>query len=71
MSAQHAKRIARILAVLNVCSDVTGMNLPGFRLHQMKGDRKGQWSVAVSGNMRIVFTFVDGDATDVDLLDYH
>ena len=42
-----------------------------FRLHPLKGDRAGQWSVRVSGNWRVVFRFVDGEAVGVDLLDYH
>ena len=44
---------------------------PGFRLHPLKGDRVGQWSVRVSGNWRVVFRFEDGEAVDVDLIDYH
>lgn len=47
------------------------MNLPGYRLHALKGDRKGYWSVTVSGNWRIVFRFGDGDVHDVELIDYH
>ena len=47
------------------------MNRPTYRLHPLKGDRQGQWSVRVSGNWRIVFRFVDGEAVDVDLADYH
>jgi proteic killer suppression protein len=47
------------------------MNLPGFRLHALKGDLAGRWSVTVSGNWRIVFRFESGDASDVDLIDYH
>jgi len=47
------------------------MDLPGFRLHPLKGDRAGEWSVTVSGNWRIVFRFADGRAGDVDLIDYH
>ena len=47
------------------------MELPGYRLHPLKGDRRGQWSVRVSGNWRIVFRFVEGEAVDVDLIDYH
>ncbi len=47
------------------------MNVPGYRLHQLKGDRSGQWAVWVSGNWRLVFAF-DGDhATNVDQVDYH
>lgn len=45
--------------------------LPGYRLHQLAGDRRGRWSVRVSGNWRVVFKFSDGDAVDVDLVDYH
>ena len=46
-------------------------SLPGVRFHPLKGDRKGQWAVSVSGNWRLVFAFEDEDATDVDLVDYH
>jgi toxin HigB-1 len=47
------------------------MALPGFRLHPLKGERKGQWAVSVSGNWRVVFYFEGEDAVDVDLVDYH
>ena len=47
------------------------MNLPGYRLHQLKGERKGQWAVSVSGNWRLVFVFEGANASDVDLVDYH
>jgi len=43
----------------------------GYRLHALKGDLKGMWSITISGNWRIVFRFVDGDAFDVDSMDYH
>jgi len=45
--------------------------LPGYRLHRLKGEWKGYWSVTISGNWRIVFRFEDGDAFGVDLVDYH
>jgi proteic killer suppression protein len=45
--------------------------LPGYRLHRLKGEWKGYWSVTISGNWRIVFRFEDGDAFDRDLVDYH
>lgn len=67
----HADKIARILARLEAASEVRDMDLPGFRLHPLKGDRAGEWSVTVSGNWRIVFRFADGRAGDVDLIDYH
>ena len=44
---------------------------PGWRLHQLKGDMKGFWSVNVSGNWRVIFRLEKGDAFDVDLVDYH
>lgn len=47
------------------------MNLPGFRLHPLKGERRGQWAVSVSRNWRVVFRFAGEDAVDVDLVDYH
>ncbi len=47
------------------------MDLPGYRLHPLKGELSGLWSVTVSGNWRIVFRFEDGHATDLDLIDYH
>jgi len=47
------------------------MNLPGYRLHQLRGDRRGFWSVTISENWRIIFRLEDGDAYEVDLVDYH
>ena len=47
------------------------MALPGFRLHPLQGDRKGDWAVSVSGNLRIVFRFEGPDVAGVDLIDYH
>ncbi len=67
----HAAKIERILARLEEASEVGNMDLPGFRLHPLKGDLAGFWSVTVSGNWRIVFRFEGGNASDIDLLDYH
>ena len=47
------------------------MNIPGYNLHPLKGDRKGEWAMSVSGNWRITFRFEGEDATDVNLEDYH
>ena len=47
------------------------MDLPGYRLHPLKGRLAGLWSVSISGNWRIVFRFDGNDAHDVDLVDYH
>jgi proteic killer suppression protein len=69
--SDHADKIERILARLEEASEVGHINLPGFRLHRLEGDLDGFWSVTVSGNWRIVFRFEGGDASDVDLIDYH
>jgi toxin HigB-1 len=47
------------------------MDLPGFRLHRLKSDLKGSWSVTVRANWRVTFRFLDADAEDVDYVDYH
>jgi proteic killer suppression protein len=71
INAQHAARLRRLLTTLNTSTGPTGMNLPGYRLHRLTGDRQGQWAVSVSGNWRLVFEFEGEDATEVDLVDYH
>ena len=62
-------RVTRILTALDHAQSLGEVDQPGFRLHPLKGSDK--WSVRVSRNWRIVFRFVDGEAVDVDLLDYH
>ncbi|MBM3542016.1 MAG: Killer protein [Alphaproteobacteria bacterium] len=71
LRADHADEIERILARLDEASDPAHMNLPGYRLHPLRGERAGQWAVSVSGNWRIVFRFRGGNADDVDLIDCH
>jgi len=66
-----AERLRRQLDVLNRARTTRDLNLPGYRLHQLKGNRAGTWSVTVSGNWRVTFTFEGEDACDVDLEDYH
>lgn len=69
--ASLAPRIRRILSDLDAAVQPGDMNLPGYRLHPLTGDRRGQWSVRVSGNWRIVFRFEGSTAVDVSLVDYH
>ena len=71
LPAGLAPRLRRILFRLHEASHPGSADAPGFRLHPLKGDRTGQWSVRVSGNWRVVFRFEDGEAVDVDLIDYH
>ena len=67
----HVDKVERILARLDEATEPGHMDLPGFRLHPLKGDLAGYWSVSVSGNWRIVFRFDGANARDVDLIDYH
>ena len=64
-------RLKRILFRLQEATHPGSADAPGFRLHPLKGDRAGQWSVRVSSNWRVVFRFKDAEAVDVDLIDYH
>ena len=59
------------LAALDFSSGPEDMNLPGFRLHALKGPMRGHYAVSVSGNWRVTFRFEDGAAADVDYVDYH
>ena len=69
--ADRVSRIADVLAHLDLARRPSDLDLPGYRLHPLKGNLKGIWSVTLSGNWRIFFRFEDGDAFDVDLVDYH
>jgi len=71
VDARQADRIRRILDRLDAALRPEDMNLPGYRFHALKGDRKGMYAVSVSGNWRITFRFERGDAVDVNLEDYH
>jgi len=64
-------RISLILSTLHAAQDSEGMNVPTFRLHILKGKFKGFFAVTVRANWRIIFRFKDGDALDVDFIDYH
>jgi len=68
---QHAQKLADILDRLDAAMDIKDMNYPGSGLHQLKGNKKGLWSVKVTGNWRVVFSFREGNAENVDYLDYH
>ena len=67
----HAEKIARILDRLDASISPIDMNLPGYRLHALKGQEAGAWSVIVDANWRITFKFDGQDALMVDYLDYH
>jgi proteic killer suppression protein len=65
------KRLRYILALLATAFTIEDMNIPALKLHKLKGDLAGFYGVSVSGNWRVIFRFEDGQATDVDLIDYH
>ncbi|HKV39757.1 MAG TPA: type II toxin-antitoxin system RelE/ParE family toxin [Blastocatellia bacterium] len=63
--------VERILTVLDSATTPQALDIPGYRLHPLKGDLKGFWSVTVRANWRIIFRFQGEDAFDVELIDYH
>jgi toxin HigB-1 len=71
LNAQHVEKIRRVVARLARAIEPTDMDLPGWRLHPLKGALAGFWSITINANWRIVFRFENGDATDVDYVDYH
>lgn len=71
VSADLLDRIRDVLFHLDQAEVPGDLGLPGYRLHPLKGDLTGYWSVTISGNWRIVFRFAGGKALDVDLVDYH
>ena len=69
--AEHVVKLRDILARLDAARTVADMDMPGFRLHPLKGEFKGYWAVTVRANWRVIFRFVDPEACDVDYVDYH
>ena len=71
VQANHANRLRMQLAALDTAQTIEDMDVPGFRLHPLKGDRAGVWSITVSGNWRVTFEFIEGHAYIVNYEDYH
>jgi proteic killer suppression protein len=71
LSVDMVPKIERIIARLDIATNPDMMNLAGLKLHPLKGELKGFWSVWVTGNWRIIFRFEGGHVFDVDLVDYH
>ncbi len=71
INPQHETRLRQILALLETAETLDDMDLPGLNLHELKGERKGTWSVKVSGNWRVTFKLQQGDAFDINYEDYH
>ena len=71
VQSSHKSRLRMILAALDTSVEIGDMDIPGFKLHPLKGRLKGRWSVSVSGNWRITFEFREGNAYVLDYEDYH
>lgn len=71
LMADHVIKLSDILARLDAAGMVEDMDLPGFRLHPLKGELRGFWAVTVRSNWRVIFRFAEGEALDVDYVDYH
>ncbi len=72
MPSDIARRALRKLTAIDAANTVDVLRVPpGNRLHELKGDRAGQWSVAINDHWRVGFRFIDGDAHDVEICDYH
>lgn len=71
LNPDHVEKLREILFMLDQARGPSDMQLPGYRLHRLRGRRRGEWTVWVSGNWRVTFRFVGRDVTDVNLEDYH
>jgi proteic killer suppression protein len=71
VQASHVRRLRMQLAALDTVQTVEDMDIPGFRLHPLKGPLRGRWSLSVNGNWRLAFEFQDGNAHVLDYEDYH
>jgi proteic killer suppression protein len=71
INPKHAEKLLDILDTLDSAYKIEDMRYPGSNLHKLQGNRQECWSVKVSGNWRVTFSFEDGEASDVNYEDYH
>ena len=71
IQAKHDRKLRMQLAAIDTATIIDDVDLPGFKLHPLKGDRDGTWSITVNGNWRVTFEFVDGNAYILNYEDYH
>lgn len=71
IGANMLARVEEILSILDAAETLEEIDIPGYRLHPLTGNLKGFWSIRVTGNWRIIFRFEQGEASDIDLIDYH
>jgi len=71
IQAAHSKKLRMQLVALETAISIEDIDIPGYQLHPLKGNRKGNWSISVSGNWRITLELTDGNVYIVDYEDYH
>ena len=71
IQGKHQRKLRMQLTAIDTAQEIEDINLPGFKLHPLKGDRDGIWSITVNGNWRITFEFIDGNAYILNYEDYH
>lgn len=71
IQAKHAKKLRMQLAALDTAHTIDDLDIPGYNLHPLHGNREGVWSITVSGNWRLTFEFVDGNIFLLNYEDYH
>ncbi len=71
IQSNHAKKLRMQLVALDTAQSIEDMDIPGYRLHQLKSSRKGFWFITVSGNWRLTFEFLDGNVHILNYEDYH
>ncbi|GIU52230.1 hypothetical protein TUM4438_44420 [Shewanella sairae] len=71
IQAKHEKKLRMQLTAIDTATVIDDIDLPGFRLHGLSGQRVDTWSITVNGNWRITFEFINGHAYIVNYEDYH
>ncbi len=71
IQAKHQRKLSMQLTAIDTAQEIDDINLPGFKLHPLKGERDGVWSIIVNGNWRITFEFIDGNAYILNYEEYH
>jgi len=71
IQANHVKKLRMQLAALDTAQSIDDMDIPGYRLHQLTGDRRGIWTITVNANWRLTFEFEEGNVYILNYEDYH
>lgn len=71
VQAKHASRLRMQLSALDTSMEISDLDIPGYKLHPLKGKRKRLWAISVNGNWRLTFEFTDGNVYLLDYEDYH